>query len=120
MTNPNKYLEKIAGSKLDAFGKGVGHVADYLRRVSGATNREAQSFARHVAEAEAKKINAKSAFNLADNARREMIASRIKTGLGVGAAGTAGFMGLHKYHQHKDQAIMDKLNTVHGIQFDYQ
>jgi hypothetical protein len=118
MTDPNKYLEKIAGWA--SINKGFSRAADYLHRVSGATNREAQSFARHVAEAEAKGINAKAAFQAAENRRREMIASRLKTGLGAGLAGTTGLLGLHKYHQHKDQAIMDKLNAVHGIQFDYQ
>lgn len=40
--------------------------------------------------------------------------TRAKTGVVGGAAVAGGFLGLHKYHQHKDSEIMRKINEMYG------
>jgi hypothetical protein len=50
---------------------------------------------------------------LARKARSESTNTRIKTGVGVVGVGTAGFLGLHKYQQHKDEKIMARINQMY-------
>lgn len=42
--------------------------------------------------------------------------TRVKAGLGAGVVAGGGFLGLHKYHQHKDSEIMRKINEMYGPQ----
>jgi hypothetical protein len=49
----------------------------------------------------------------ADALAARSLQSRVKLGLGTGMDGTAGFLGLHKYHQHKDNAILSKIDSMY-------
>lgn len=54
-----------------------------------------------------------------DLAKQESAASRntrIKAGLGLTAATTTGFLGLHKYHQHKDNKILARIDRMYGVE----
>ena len=48
---------------------------------------------------------------LAEVAKGRSTKTRIKTGLGVSTATIGGFLGLHKYHQHKDNKIMERIDN---------
>ncbi len=39
--------------------------------------------------------------------------ARVKVGLGATATTTAGFLGLHKYHQHKDNKILARIDKMY-------
>lgn len=41
--------------------------------------------------------------------------TRVKAGIGTAAAGTAGFLGIHKYQQHQDEKIMKRINQLYGV-----
>jgi hypothetical protein len=52
-------------------------------------------------------------YGLANDAADRSFSARLNTGLGVGVGGTAGFLGLHKYHQHKDDKIMARIDKMY-------
>jgi hypothetical protein len=52
------------------------------------------------------------AKNLARKESKAVLRTRVKTGLGVAAVGGAGFLGLHKYHQHKDNKILERIDKM--------
>lgn len=39
--------------------------------------------------------------------------TRVKTGIGTGLALGGGFLGLHKYHQHKDNKILERIDSMY-------
>lgn len=39
--------------------------------------------------------------------------TRVKTIAGVGLVGGGGFLGLHKYHQHKDNKILERIDKMY-------
>lgn len=104
--SPNKYLEKIAGK---GFNKALGYFDSLIGHSHGKLKQEAEI----LASAEARGRKAKHALLDAAKANKRMVSARVKTGVGVAALGTAGFIGLHKYHQHKDNAIMAKINEMY-------
>jgi predicted ATPase len=104
-TANNKYLEKIAG-RLD---KAIGFVDDVLGHSHGRLRAEAST----LAHAEARGRTAAHAIADADAAKARMINARVKAGIGAAAVGTGGFLGIHKYHQHKDNAIMAKIDQMY-------
>ena len=106
VSNPNKYLEKLAGSK---FNKAVSFVDDLL----GHTHSNLRAEANTLSKAEALGRKAKDAIKDTEDARSRMIKARVKTGVGLAGVGTAGFLGIHKYHQHRDDAIMRKIDSMY-------
>lgn len=103
----NKYLEKIA-----SFGKAVNRIGNFAEDVIGSkANRlsaDADALARHsIAKNSPQKVRA-----MANEAALQTRDARVKLGLGAGAALGAGFLGIHRYHQHKDRAIMERLNAM--------
>ena len=106
----NKYLEKIAGF---AVGKAIGRAADFAERVVGSNasklRAEAEAVSRHAAAGR----TPREVQRMASVATRQTRDARVKAGLGAGAIGGAGFLGIHRYHQHKDRAIMQRLNTMY-------
>lgn len=104
----NKYLEKIAG-----FNQAITSVGNFAENVIGSKARklasEAEVLARHSTLGNSpSKVQA-----LAADASGKTRDARIKAGIGIAAAGGGGFLGVHKYHQHKDRAIMDRLNQMY-------
>lgn len=102
----NKYLEKVAG-KLDS-------VIRFADDVIGHSARNLKQEADVLARAAAQGRTPKMALAEAAEAQKRMISSRTKLGLGVAAGGTAGFLGLHRYHQHKDNAILSKIDSMYA------
>ena len=52
------------------------------------------------------------AQDLADAAKKASNKARTYTATGAVAGTTAGFIGLHKYHQHKDNKILERLDKM--------
>jgi hypothetical protein len=50
---------------------------------------------------------------LAQAHRGRSTQTRVKAGIGASAGVAGGFLGLHKYHQHRDEKIMDRINTMY-------
>ena len=105
----NKYLVKVAGR----FGKAVSSAVDFGEHVMGSRARtlahEAQVLSKHQAAGR----SAAQLQDMANVAAKQTRDARVKAGLGTAAIGSAGFLGIHKYHQHKDRAIMDRLNRMY-------
>jgi len=51
---------------------------------------------------------------LSEEAARASLHTRIKTGLGASIGLGSGFLGLHKYHQHKDNKIMERIDSSYN------
>jgi hypothetical protein len=101
------YLEKVAGKYLD-------RALSFADDVWGGTARGLAHEGEVLAKAEAQGRTAKSVLTEASEAHKRMKAARVKTGIGVAGAGTAGFLGIHKYHQHKDNAILAKIDSMYA------
>jgi hypothetical protein len=50
---------------------------------------------------------------LAEVERGRSTQTRVKAGVGVGVTATTGLFGLHKYHQHQDNKIMQRINAMY-------
>ena len=111
--NENKNLEKIAGVR---FNKAVGFVEDLIGRNHSILKNKAAT----LAEAEAKGITANMMFNQAEEAGVRKVNARIGAGVTAAGVGTAGFLGIHKYHQHRDNAIMAKIDQMYADQNQQQ
>lgn len=101
----NRYLEKIAGilDKAISFGENV----------AGIPYRNLAHEAAILSKAEAQKRTAKQAFEEAAIAKANTSRSRLQAGLGaVGIVGT-GFLGAHKYRQHKDEEILRRIDSIY-------
>lgn len=118
----NRYLEKIAGfSKLPGSSPKItknflDKVIKFSKDVAGVTHNDLAQEAKVLSAAQAQNRTASMALNEAKIAKRNMEKARLATGLTVAGVGTAGFLGLHKYHQHKDDAIMAKINSMYADQ----
>lgn len=53
------------------------------------------------------------AQHLAKKEGETVFKTRITTGAVVGAVGATGFLGLHKYHQHKDNKILERIDNMY-------
>lgn len=104
----NKYLEKIA-----SLGQAVTRAGNFAESLLGAKARKLTSEAEVLARHAALKNTPAKVQAMAADATRSTRDARLKTGLSLGAAGGAGFLGIHKYHQHKDRAIMERLSQMH-------
>lgn len=51
------------------------------------------------------------ARKMADLEAAKTLRTRVKTGVGLAAVGTTGFLGVHKYHQHQDNKILEKIQN---------
>ena len=102
----NRYLEKAAGQFLN---KAIRFADDVIGHSAGKLKQEADILSRAAAQGR----SPAQALHEASQAHDRMIQSRTKLGLGVAATGTAGFLGMHKYHQHKDNAILAKIDSMY-------
>lgn len=53
------------------------------------------------------------AKRLADTSSGRSMQTRVKTGVGAISAVGTGFLGLHKYHQHKDNKILERIDSMY-------
>ena len=104
----NKYLEKIA-----RFNGAITAVGDFAENVIGSKARKLTSEAEVLARHSALKNSPAKVQAMASDATSKTRDARIKTGLGLAAVGGSGFLGIHKYHQHKDRAIMNRLSQMY-------
>ena len=111
----NKYLVKIAGIR-----SALSSAADFGERLLG----RRAAVLRHEADVLARNAGlGRSPADLQALAEQEAKATRnarIQAGLGAAGLGGAGFLGIHKYHQYKDNAIMDRLNRMHEDAYQAQ
>ncbi len=54
---------------------------------------------------------------LSDKASASTFKTRVNTAVGALGVGGGGFLGIHKYHQHKDNKIMERIDKMY--QTDY-
>jgi hypothetical protein len=94
-------------------------VVDYTDRLAGHSARKYENLAGSLKDAnkmgvkgipESAKIRAN---RLTEVAKGRSFQTRLKTGVGVVAGGTAGFLGIHKYHQHNDNKIMERIDLMY-------
>jgi hypothetical protein len=105
MANGNKILKKIVGFADDVIGRKANIAKTRYKVLKDSANfgrvgvpKETIQDAKHSA-----KYRAAKTFQ-----------ARVKTGVGVAATTGAGFLGLHKYHQHKDNKILAKIDKLYN------
>lgn len=85
----------------------------FIDRLSGQSAREWRVKADVLRDAAKKGITPQRAERMAHVAKGRSFMTRAKTGTVAAAAGTAGFLGLHKYHQHKDNQILRRIDSMY-------
>lgn len=104
------------------FNKAVNSVAGkrgFIDRLAGTTARDSETVAR-VLNSRNSGLYSKTPSSLKTRANRvaevdrgRSTQTRVTTGLvGTGAVG-GGFIGLHKYHQHKDNRILQQIDKLY-------
>jgi hypothetical protein len=93
-------------------------VIKYGDRLSGHSKRKYEHIASALKEAPNVGIRniphnaTRKADRLVKDESRRVLRTRVATGIAVGAAGGAGFLGIHKYHQHKDNKILERIDSM--------
>ena len=105
----NKYLVKVAGR----FGKALSGALDFGEHVIGGRARTLAHEAEVLSRRHAAGHSAADVQGMAATAAKQTRDARVKAGLGAAAIGGTGFLGVHKYHQYQDRAIMDRLNRMY-------
>jgi len=105
--NANKYLKQLLGR--DSF----------IDRVLGRTAAKARIVHNSLASASEMGIHGipNSSINRARRVAKVQTGrttqARIKAGVGGAAITSAGFLGVHKYHQHNDNKILNKIDEMY-------
>jgi hypothetical protein len=102
----NRYLEKIASS-------GLRKVINFAEDVAGFKAKRLKDEASILTEAAITKRTPKAALDEASQASKRMVEARVKAGIGAAGVLGAGFLGVHKYHQHKDDVLMKKIDSMY-------
>lgn len=108
--NTNKFLAKATqiGDRLVAHSaRKLEHTAATLK----AANSLGLKGSRRISKSSIEGMD-----RLAKTERGRSTQTRIKAGVGAAVVGTTGFLGIHKYHQHKDEKIMARINEMYGVQ----
>jgi hypothetical protein len=93
-------------SKVEKYGdRLIGHSARKLKSMTDGVHLAKEMRVKGIEQRALTKTD-----RLANVARGRSTQTRVKTGLGVATATTAGFLGLHKYHQHKDNKILARID----------
>lgn len=106
--NSNKILNKIVqyGDHL------VGGTSRRLRGDLGALQRHRTTGAEGIPQSTIDHVS-----GLSDAANASTLKTRVNTAIGLAGFGAGGFLGIHKYHQHKDNKIMERIDKMY--QTDY-
>lgn len=91
----------------------------FLDRVSGKNNRDWKTKLKVMEDLERKPLTLDRAKRLAQVEKGRTFQTRVKTGLVGGSVATAGFMGMHKYHQHKDNQILKRIDRMYADNHDW-
>lgn len=90
----------------------------HVDRLSGNSKRKYQhvSSGLHMAGNVGIRNIPKSAVTRADRLSKvetgRVLRTRITAGVGAAAVAGAGFLGLHKYHQHRDNKILERIDKM--------
>ncbi len=90
----------------------VGHSARRLRGDVGALSRHHDSGPKGIPVSTIKHVT-----GLSNAASASSLKARAYTAAGITGGAVGGFLGLHKYHQHKDNKIMERIDKMY--QSDY-
>jgi hypothetical protein len=99
----------------------ISKTVSYLNRVSGHSANKANEGAKFVKSFKGSGSNKMPesikvrAERLAKVEAGRTMQTRVKTGVGATAIAGAGFLGLHKYHQHKDNQILSRIDKIYEI-----
>lgn len=98
MSSLNKYVNKISRFGDELLGHSAG---------------KARTKATLASEIQARGQTAGQLHRIADRKAVESRNTRVKAGLGTGAAIATGFLGLHKFHQNNDNRILAKIDSMY-------
>jgi hypothetical protein len=96
-----------------AFNKYLSKTIKMLDTVSGKSANEWATKAKVMREAEDTGLTALRAKRKAHVEAGRTLQSRVKAGLGGAAAVGTGLFGVHKYHQHQDNKIMERIDKMY-------
>jgi hypothetical protein len=96
-----------------AFNKYLSKTIKMLETVSGKRARDWTNRAEVLREAAEKGTTPLRAKRMAHVETGRTAQARIKTGVGAAAAVGTGFLGVHKYQQHQDRKIMEKIDELY-------
>jgi hypothetical protein len=85
----------------------TGHSKGKYQHISSALKEAPNVGIRNIPEGATRKAD-----RLLKNESKAVLRTRLATGLAVGVAGGSGFLGLHKYHQHKDNKILERIDSM--------
>jgi hypothetical protein len=54
----------------------------------------------------------RKADRLSKDESKRVVRTRVGTGLSIAGVAGGGFLGLHKYHQHKDNKILERIDNM--------
>lgn len=97
-----------------AFNRYLGKALRTLETASGTRAKDWSNRAKVLAEAAKNNTTPLRAARMAKVESGRTFQSRVKLGLGAGAATAGGFLGVHKYHQHQDNEILKKIDKMYG------
>jgi ferric-dicitrate binding protein FerR (iron transport regulator) len=97
------------------------YLSKTLKMLDTVTGKNAKAWANRaevLREAEDKGITALRAKRQAQVEAGRTFQARVKTGVGAAAAVGAGFLGVHKYHQHQDNKILERIDRMYSRQYN--
>lgn len=98
------------------FNKYLSKTLKMLDTVSGKSAKSWANKAEVLREAEDTGLTALRAKRKAHVAAGRTLQARVKTGVGAAAAVGTGFLGVHKYRQHQDNKILERIDRMYGQQ----
>ena len=97
-------------SKINRY---LAETVKFLDRLSGHSARDWKMQSEVLTKAEKEGTTAARAKRQAIISAGRSFQTRAKAGATTAALGTSGFLGLHKYHQHKDNQILKKIDSMY-------
>jgi hypothetical protein len=104
----------MAGS----FNRYLSKTLKMIDQVSGKSAKEWATKARVMREAEDTGLTALRAKRKAQVEAGRTFQTRVKVGVGGAAAVGTGMFGVHKYFQHQDRKIMEKIDKLYGQKYN--
>lgn len=95
------------------FNKYLGKVLRDLETVSGRRANDWKNRAEVLREAAKRGTTPLRAERMAKVEKGRTFQARVKGGVVGTAAASAGFLGLHKYHQHRDNEILKRIDSMY-------
>lgn len=96
-----------------AFNKYLNKTLKALETTSGKRAKDWANRAEVLREAAEKGTTPLRAKRMAHVEAGRTFQARVKAGLGATAAVGTGFLGIHKYQQHQDRKIMEKIDELY-------